>query len=114
MARWEASWNVESDSSDKVYVVSYARIENGGSAHDVWGCTCPRWINQRGSPEDRPPCKHIRKIKGQLALQGATTTADIAAPKFSTVVSAKKMDVGGIKTVADQKHVPERWKYIEI
>ena len=60
MAAWDESWTVESDSSPgKKYTVSVSR-------DGVWGCTCPHWIHQKGSPEDRTPCKHIRHMRGKL------------------------------------------------
>lgn len=61
MSKWVRSWEVPSSSSpDKEpYIVSQA--ETG-----EFGCTCPRWRLNR----NRPECRHIRLIKGKLALAG--------------------------------------------
>jgi hypothetical protein len=51
--KWLKKWNVNSHSSDKVYVVSES--ENG-----EWGCSCPVWKFRRLE------CKHIKEIRSNL------------------------------------------------
>jgi hypothetical protein len=56
MARWVRGWDVESDSSDKIYRVSLGDNEE-------WGCSCPVWKFRRQE------CKHILKIKSEINWQ---------------------------------------------
>lgn len=99
MTEWEKSYQIESTSRPGVkYTVS--------RAGDVWGCTCPRWINQRGSPEDRKPCKHIRLVKGQLELM----------PNAAVPVSSSYATMPSGKTTKSRKVKGEsnRWSVLEI
>ena len=50
MSKWLRKWNVESHSSNRIYVVSES--ESG-----EWGCSCPVWKFRRLE------CKHIAEIK---------------------------------------------------
>jgi hypothetical protein len=57
MSRWVRKWEVESESSEKIYVV--AQNDMG-----EYGCSCPAWKFQRG--ENNKPCKHILRIMKQI------------------------------------------------
>lgn len=53
-SQWMNRFTVESTSSSRVYTVAQRRSDN------VWGCSCPAWINRRH-------CKHLDDILGRLA-----------------------------------------------
>jgi len=48
--KWIRKWDIESESSNKKYVVSL-------SDEDTWGCSCPAWKFRRQE------CKHIVRVK---------------------------------------------------
>jgi len=47
---WVKKWHIESENSNKKYVVSL-------SDEDTWGCSCPAW------KFNRIECKHIIRVK---------------------------------------------------
>lgn len=53
---WVEKWQIISQSSGNLYIVS--RDEHG-----QFGCSCPHWKFRRQQ------CKHIQKIKGELEMQ---------------------------------------------
>lgn len=59
MPKWIGKWDVQSETTDKTYVVALA--EEG-----YWGCSCWAWRRQEGHPRDRKNCKHIIKIRKQV------------------------------------------------
>ncbi|MFN7970829.1 MAG: hypothetical protein U0166_00505 [Acidobacteriota bacterium] len=72
--RWVRSWDVPSDSSDRLYKVSQA--ESG-----AFGCSCPAWTFRGRRGGQRTDCKHIARLK--VALAGERMTAS-AIPASST------------------------------
>lgn len=61
---WPERWEVDSHSSDSVYVVA-RRMD---AVYDVWGCSCPSWRFKRAPKSD---CSHITEVKQQLAANVA-------------------------------------------
>lgn len=64
-SQWMNRFTVESTSSSRVYTVAQRRSDN------VWGCSCPAWINRRH-------CKHLDDILGRLAKLTAFDVTDPA------------------------------------
>lgn len=64
-SQWVNRFTVESSSSSRVYTVAQRRSDN------VWGCSCPAWINRRH-------CKHLDNILERLAKLTAFDVTDPA------------------------------------
>ena len=61
-----AKFNVPSNSSSRVYVVS--QYDDGS-----WACSCPAWIFKKGQRVD---CKHIYEIRNKQSCCLNTNKAD--------------------------------------
>jgi hypothetical protein len=116
MVTWDVSWKVPSSSGNSAYVVSCGYTNRDGP--DIWGCTCPRWINQQGSPEERSPCKHIRYVRGELISNGILNPDGSGSYKEAYVRMREKHKSLSNKETKKQhvsdKQSTERWKYLEI
>ena len=75
---WVQKWDVESSSSNAVYVV-------GRRADGTFGCSCPAWKFKK-VPEGstRPDCKHITEIKRTKGFSQIEPAQIRAVPKCRT------------------------------
>ena len=87
---WINRFQIKSATSSRLYVIAQRRSDN------VWGCSCPGWINYR-------KCKHLTDVLKRLsdvAVSPAALTFDQAT--LSILVNARKvyLDLGSAKKVA--------------
>ena len=85
--QWFNRFQIKSATSSRQYVIAQRRSDN------VWGCSCPGWINYR-------KCKHLTDVLGRLSKVAASPTFDPST--VSMLVSARKvyLDLGSAKKVA--------------
>ena len=88
--QWFNRFQVKSASSSRQYVIAQRRSDN------VWGCSCPGWINYR-------KCKHLTDVIQRLAVvadSSASRSFDKAT--LSMLASARKvyLDLEPAKKVA--------------
>ena len=85
--QWFNRFQIKSATSSRQYVIAQRRSDN------VWGCSCPGWINYR-------KCKHLTDVLGWLSKVAASPTFDPST--VSMLASARKvyLDLGSAKKVA--------------
>lgn len=72
---WVQKWDVESSSSNSVYVV-------GRRADGTFGCSCPAWkFKKVAEGSTRPDCKHITEIKRTKGFASIAPSQIRAIPK---------------------------------
>lgn len=84
---WIKKWQVDSDSSSSIYVVSV-------TANGEYGCSCPRWKFKR---ED---CKHIQQVQF-----GHGREIDLDDPKSAGKLAPKRRRKKAVKEVDEDKFI---------
>ena len=84
---WLNRFQVKSATSSRLYVIAQRRSDN------VWGCSCPGWVNYR-------KCKHLTDVLQRLSKVAASSTFDPST--LSMLASARRtyLDLGPAKKVA--------------
>ena len=85
--QWINRFQIKSSSSSRLYVIAQRRSDN------VWGCSCPGWINYR-------KCKHLTDVLGRLSKVAVSSEFDPST--LSMLASARRtyLDFGPTKKVA--------------
>ena len=84
--QWFNRFQIKSSSSSRLYVIAQRRSDN------VWGCSCPGWINYR-------KCKHLTDVLGRLSKVAVSSALDPST--LSMLASARRtyLDLGPVKKV---------------
>lgn len=91
--KWYNRFQVKSASSSRQYVIAQRRTDN------VWGCSCPGWINYR-------KCKHLTDVLGRLSNVAASPASRVFDQATLTMLaSARKvyLDLGPTKNIVAPK-----------
>jgi hypothetical protein len=87
--QWFNRFQVKSASSSRLYVIAQRRSDN------VWGCSCPGWINYR-------KCKHLTDVLKRLSDVAASPVARAYdSATLGMLASARKvyLELGSAKKV---------------
>ena len=88
--QWHHRFQVKSETSSRSYVIAQRNSDN------VWGCSCPGWINYRR-------CKHLTGVLKRLAAVAVSPTFDQDTVSMLTSARTMYLDLGSAKKVAAPK-----------